>query len=47
MKTNTTIDKRRRVRALEAKRDSLMATKTTTSTKLAVVRAELKHARKS
>lgn len=40
------IDKRRKIRALEAKRDSLLETKKTAETKLATVRAELKQVKK-
>lgn len=41
------IDKRRKVRALEAKRDKLLESKQKSVTGLATVRAELKQLRKS
>jgi hypothetical protein len=41
----SSIEKRRRIRALEAKRDVLMESKTKSQTELAKVRAELKSVR--
>lgn len=46
MAKKASIDKRRRVRALEAKRDSLLEAQTKNKTELAKVRAELATARK-
>lgn len=40
-----TIERRKKIRALEAKRDSLTESKKKAAQQLAVVRAELKHAR--
>jgi len=42
----TTIEKRRKIRALEAKRDSLLEQAKKAKAGLATVRADLKHARK-
>jgi hypothetical protein len=42
-----TIDQKRKMRALESKRDSMLQTKTKAIAGLAVVRAELKHMRKA
>lgn len=39
------IEKRRRIRALEARRDKLMVSKSANTTELAKVRAELKSVR--
>jgi hypothetical protein len=41
----SSIDKRRRIRALEAKRDALMESKNKNSTELVKIRAELKQVR--
>lgn len=41
-----TIDQRRKIRALEAKRDALLASKTKATHGLAQVRLELKNAKK-
>ena len=41
----SSIEKRRKIRALEAKRDLLMASKSKSTTELAKVRAELKSVR--
>jgi hypothetical protein len=43
----TSVDKRRKIRALEAKRDSLQEAKSKNLAELAKVRAELKHQRKA
>lgn len=40
------IDDRRKIRALEARRDKLLQTKQSTSKNLALVRTELAHAKK-
>lgn len=40
------IEKRRKIRALEAKRDALMEAKGKNASELAKVRAELKHQRR-
>jgi hypothetical protein len=40
------IDQRRKIRALESKRDALLLKKTSAITQLAVVRAELKQAKR-
>lgn len=45
-KSKSTVEHRRRVRALEAKRDSLITQGTKTKVQLATVRAELKQVRK-
>jgi len=42
----TSIEKRRKVRALEAKRDKLMENKSKATAELSKVRAELKHTRR-
>lgn len=42
----TGIDKRRKVRALEAARDKLLITQTSVKDKLVIVRTQLKEARK-
>lgn len=42
-----TIEARRRVRAMEAKRDKLIETSARTRAELTKTRAELKHARKA
>lgn len=41
----SSIEKRRKLRALEAKRDALLESKTKSATELAKVRAELKSVR--
>lgn len=41
-----TIEQRRKIRALEAKRDQLLETKSRAVSELAKIRAELKHHRK-
>jgi len=41
----TNVERRRRIRAIEAKIDSLRQTKETTDSKLKQARAELKHER--
>jgi len=46
MATKSSLEHRRRVRALEAKRDALQISKEQTAQKLAVVRTELQHLRK-
>lgn len=46
MATKTTLEHRRKVRALQAKVDSLLVTKEQATTKLAVARTELKQLRK-
>lgn len=46
MATNS-VEHRRKVRALEAKRDQLIQTQEKTRQQLAVVRADLKHQRKA
>jgi hypothetical protein len=46
MATTSSMDKRRKIRALEARRDALLAAQSKAKTNLAVVRAELKQARK-
>lgn len=43
----SSVAQRRKVRALEARRDQLIETKEKTTKLLAVVRAELKHQRKA
>lgn len=45
--SSSNIDKRRKIRALEAKRDQLTETKNKSVSELAKIRAELKHARKN
>jgi len=47
MATKNSVAQRRKVRALEAKRDQLIETKEKTTKALAVVRAELKHQRRA
>lgn len=47
MTTKSSVAQRRKVRALEAKRDQLIETKEKAARTLAVVRAELKHQRKT
>jgi len=42
----SSLEQRRRIRALEAKRDMLMESKKKNASELAKVRAELKHQRK-
>lgn len=47
MAIKNSVAQRRKVRALEAKRDQLIETKEKTTKQLAVIRAELKHQRKA
>ena len=42
----TSVEKRRKIRALEAKRDTLIESKKKSISDLAKIRAELKHLRK-
>jgi hypothetical protein len=46
MATKTSLEHRRKVRALEAKRDALSTAKEVATARLAVVRTELKHLRR-
>jgi len=46
MATRTNVDHRRKVRALEAKRDELIVSQEKTKQQLVTVRADLKHQRK-
>lgn len=46
MATKTSVEHRRRVRALEAKRDQLIQAQEKNRQQLTVVRADLKHVRK-
>jgi len=47
MAAKSSIEHRRKVRALEAKRDALIKAAEKTKMQLAVVRADLKHTRKA
>jgi len=47
MATRTSVEHRRKIRALEAKRDQLVQTAEKTKQQLALVRADLKHQRRA
>ncbi len=47
MASKSSVEQRRKVRALEAKRDQLIVTAEKTKQQLAIVRADLKHTRRA